>query len=179
MKEWLGCLMLLLLFTGCTAEKEPAEKITVTSNDPTEVSRIVAEERAETSQENDYFNRTYVKEHAVKLDPQQPLSQLLFNYSWYNQSQILTFKPDQQIISSQFQGSRTKQFDSFYGKYELRDESTLAIHIDGNGNHNPNIIDDYLYTVTKEETTLQLLDSTINPPSRVTLQAVEKLHVEK
>lgn len=117
----------------------------------------------------------YVKEHAVQIDPQRPLSQLLLDYSWYNGSQILTFKTDQQIIGSHFQGSRSKRGDRIYGTYELQDETAIAIHIDGSGNHNPNIIDDYTYTVTKEATALQLNDFLINPPNHQQLQPVEKL----
>ena len=172
MKRRLWCLW-LLLFAGCTAEKEQ-ETITVTTNDPSEVSRIVEEDRSETFQE-EYLNQTYVKEHAVQIDPQRPLSQLLLDYSWYNGSQILTFKTDQQIIGSHFQGSRSKRGDRIYGTYDLQDETAIAIHIDGSGNHNPNIIDDYTYTVTKEATALQLNDFLINPPNHQQLQPVEKL----
>lgn len=171
MKRGLWCFF-LLLFAGCSAEKEP-EAITVSTNDPVEVSKILKEDQTENAQEN-YVNRTYVKEHSVTFDPQRPLSQLLIDYSWYNDSYILTFKPNQQIIASQFHGSKTKLYDKIYGTYELLNESTLMIHVDGN--LNPKIISDYTYTVLKKDIELQLKDTASDHPTHSTLRAVEKLN---
>lgn len=160
----------LLLFSGCSDQTK--EDITVTTNDPMEVSEILAEDQTESSQEN-YINETYVKENSVTIDPQQSLSSLLLNYSWFNGSRILTFDREQQITSSMFQGKKDKRMDSDYATYEILGDATLKIHIIGN--YSPNVIQDYTYTVNRSEKALQLEDSTINPPDCETLQPVKKL----
>lgn len=160
----------LLLFASCSDQTK--EEITVTTNDPVEVSKILEEDQTENSREN-FINETYLKEYSVKIDPQQSLSTLLLNYSWFNGSQILTFDREQQITGSLFQGTKDKRMDSDYATYEILDEATLKIHIIGN--YGPNVIQDYTYTVNRSEKALQLEDSTINPPDRETLQPVKKL----
>lgn len=160
----------LLLFASCSDQTK--EEITVTTNDPVEVSKILKEDQTENSREN-FINETYVKENLVTVDPQQSLSVLLLNYSWFNGSQILTFDRDQQITGSLFQGTKDKRMDSDYATYEILDEATLKIHIIGN--YGPNVIQDYTYTVNRSEKALQLEDSMINPPDRETLQPVKKL----
>lgn len=96
----------LLLFAGCSDQTK--EEITVTTNDPVEVSKILKEDQTENSREN-YINQTYVKENSVTLDPQQSLSALLLNYSWYDGSQVLTFDRGQRVTASLFQGAKDKQ----------------------------------------------------------------------
>lgn len=160
----------LLLFASCSDQTK--EEITVTTNDPVEVSKILKEDKTENSREN-FINETYVKENLVTVDPQQSLSVLLLNYSWFNGSQILTFDREQQITGSLFQGTKDKRLDSDYATYEILDEATLKIHIIGN--YGPNVIQDYTYMVNRSEKALQLEDSTINPPDRETLQPVKKL----
>lgn len=160
----------LLLFAGCSGQTK--DEITVTTNDPVEVSKILKEDQTENSREN-FINETYLKEYSVTIDPQQSLSALLLNYSWFSDSQILTFDREQQITGSLFQGTKDKRMDSDYATYEILDDATLKIHIIGN--YGPNVIQDYTYTVNRSEKALQLEDSTINPPDRETLQPVKKL----
>ncbi|MDU5334119.1 hypothetical protein [Enterococcus sp.] len=160
----------LLLFAGCSDQTK--EEITVTTNDPVEVSKILKEDQTENSREN-FINETYLKEYSVTINPQQSLSALLLNYSWFNGSQILTFDSDLQITGSLFQGTKEKRMDSDYATYEILDDATLKIHIIGN--YGPNVIQDYTYTVNRSEKALQLEDSTINLPDRETLQPVKKL----
>ena len=162
----------LLLFAGCSDQTK--EEITVTTNDPVEVSKILKEDQTENSREN-YINQTYVKENSVTLDPQQSLSALLLNYSWYDGSQVLTFDREQRVTASLFQGAKDKRMDSDYATYEILDEATLKVTINVAGNDKPNVIHDYMYTVQKNEKALQLEDLTINPPNRETLQPVKKL----
>lgn len=159
----------LLLFTGCA---EVDDKIEVSSNDPTEVSKILEEDRSETSVEN-YINRTYQQENTEIVDPQQPLNILLTSYSWYSDSYIFTFGTDQKIRASSFHGSKEQRDDTAYGSYEILNDESLNLHI--NGNYGVNVIQDYTYTVRREKDVLYLEDLTQEPQSKMTLYPVKKL----
>lgn len=162
----------MFFLTGCSGVKEPAA-ITVTSNDPAEVRKIIAEDQSESTKDDD-LNRTYMKENPVKFDPQQDLATLLLSYSWNNESYIFTFKPDSKIRATMFRGSKEQRWDTEnFANYQVIDDTTVKYHI--NGNFRANVMNDYTLTVKRSTEGLQLEDATVNPPYRMELRPVKRL----
>ncbi|MGX7124718.1 hypothetical protein [Enterococcus viikkiensis] len=162
----------MVFLTGCSAVKEP-DAITVTSNDPVEVRKIIAEDQTESAKDN-YSNRTYAEENQVKFDPQQDLTTLLLSYSWNDDSYIFTFKPGSKIRTTMFRGSKEQRWDTEnFADYQVIDDTTVKYHI--SGNFRANVVNDYTLTVKRLAEGLQLEDATVNPPYRMELRPVKRL----
>lgn len=172
----LPILLIGFVLAGCSPksiskENDTLESIEVTKNDPKEVEKILASDTDYTGE--NYTNIDYVEEKSQTFDFNNSL-ETLKEYSWYNDSVILTFNNDGTITSSIIQGRRNNIKTDTYGTYSIHD-NILQIQIAGFENR-PTIISNYSFEISSiTSNVISFKDTSKNPEITLNLTCVSKL----
>lgn len=130
---------------------------------------------AAVTQQKNKQNQQYYEQNKVAITSAGDLFDLLTDYSWYDQNQILTLKLDGTILATNFEANQKQQ--SPYGKYELLENGHLRVGVYANDTPDK-IIQTYEFRLIQTTEGLQLTelskDKAYQSPQWFAVNRIEK-----